>query len=537
MKTLFGIGASDHVAVEQIFFLERLDLSVQELNGCDFEVESKRYLDAKAKAFQELGVLYEKTKLQNVETAKVFEIHQMMIEDLDFVEGVEALLQRGKNAEYAVKATGDKFFELFNSMDDEVLKARSADVVDITNRLIRILKNLHEDIVPPPGKFILISEDLFPSEIVKFDHHQISGFVTKSGSKTSHAAILARTLNLPIVVNLQKRFEEIPHFGIMAINGATGEIVVNPNPFILQVYKKKLDEELLLNQGLEQYRGKKAITKDHHTVTVAANIGSLSDVDLVLQSDADAVGLFRSEFIYLESLDYPTEEFQYNIYKTVLERLSPRNVVIRTMDIGADKTAGYFKLQKEENPALGFRAIRICLEDQELFKTQLRALYRASVYGNLSIMFPMITHKEQVLQIKTIIETVKAELNEKHQPFSTEVEVGIMIETPASVMISDELAPLVDFFSIGTNDLTQYTLAVDRMNSQIEALFDSRHESVKRMIAMTAKAAHANDIWVGICGESASDPLLLDFYMENKIDELSVSPGKVLGLKKAIIEH
>jgi len=537
MKTLFGIGASDHVAVEQIFFLERLDLSVVELNDCDFETESNRYRDAKSKALAELVVLYEKTKLQNAETAKVFEIHQMMIEDLDFEEGVEALLQRGKNAEYAVKTTGDKFFELFNSMDDEVLKARSADVVDITNRLIRILKNLQESIIPPPGKFILISEDLFPSEIVKFDHHQISGFVTKSGSKTSHAAILARTLNLPIVVNLQKRFEEIPHFGIMAINGATGEIVVNPNPFILQVYKKKLDEELLLKQGLEQYRGKAAITKDNHPVIVAANIGSLSDVDLVLQSDADAVGLFRSEFIYLESMDYPTEEFQYNIYKTVLERLSPRNVVIRTMDIGADKTAGYFKLQKEENPALGFRAIRICLEDQELFKTQLRALYRASAYGNLSIMFPMITHKEQVLQIKAIIETVKTELIDKNQPFNPDVEVGIMIETPASVMISDELAPLVDFFSIGTNDLTQYTLAVDRMNSQIEALFDSRHESVKRMIAMTAKAAHANDIWVGICGESASDPLLLDFYMENKIDELSVSPGKVLGLKKAIIEH
>jgi len=535
MKTLRGIGASDHVAVERIYFLEKVNLDVKEINGCNPSEELVKYKNANIIALHELKELFVKTSEVDLETAQVFDIHQMMLEDLDYVEGVESIIEKGKNVEFAVKTTGDKFQALFATMDDELLNARAYDVMDITSRLIRILKGIKEEEVSISGRFILISEDLLPSDIVRFDHKQIAGFVTKYGSKTSHAAILARTLNLPIVVNLKDRFDEIPHLGMMALNGLTGEVVINPNQYILDIYAKKLQEEKELQVEFEKYRNKSAITKSGHRVLVAANIGSLSDADLVIENDADAVGLFRSEFVYLESKEYPSEEKQFSIYKQVLQKCSPRNVVIRTLDIGADKTCDYFHLEKEENPALGYRAIRICLKEPELFKTQLRALYRASYYGNLSIMFPMITHTEQVAMILEIIEEVKSQLILEGVPMNP-VEIGIMIETPAAVMISDKLAGMVDFFSIGTNDLTQYTLAVDRMNSKIEDLFDSGHESVLRMIALATKNAHEKNIWVGICGESASDLALLPFYLDIHIDELSVSPGKVLKLKKAIIE-
>ncbi len=536
MKTLFGIGASDRVAVEKIFYLERLDLSVEEMSGCDPETERNRFEATKKQAIKELDELFKNASKTDPESAKVLEIHQMMIEDLDFIEGVEALINKGKNAEYAVKTTGDKFYTLFSSMDDEILSQRATDILDVTNRLVRILKGIEDTISPPEGRFILLSEDLYPSEIIQLDTSRIAGFVIKYGSKTSHASILARTLNLPIVVNMQDRFDEIPHLGVLAINGATGEVVVNPNKFILSVYQKKLDEEARIREDLERYRGKDAISKTGHHVIVAVNIGGLADLDLVIQNDADAVGLFRSEFVFLESNDYPTEDAQYSIYRKVLKTLAPRNVVIRTMDIGADKTAGYFHLEDEENPALGYRAIRICLKDVELFKTQLRALYRASIHGSLSIMFPMITHMEQVQMILKIAGEVRDELKNKEIPFADNVKLGIMIETPSAALISDLLAPLVDFFSIGTNDLTQYTLAADRMNPILNDIFDPTHEAVKRLISLTAKNAHENGIWVGICGESASDLSLLPFYLENRIDELSVSPGKVLSLKKAIIE-
>lgn len=536
MKTIIGIGASDHVAIEKIHYLEQADYRVDKKKNCNREVELRSFHETQTKAIEELKQLYEKAKVQNEKTAEVFEIHQMLLEDLDFVEGVEALLDKGYNAEYAVEQTGDKFKRIFEASDNEILQARAMDVLDVTRRMIRIFKGIEESTHVPEGRFILISQDLYPSDIVKFDTEHIAGFVTKFGSKNSHAAILARTLNLPIVVHLGDRFDEIPHYGVLAINGATGEVVINPNKYILDIYQKKLNEEQELQSELEKYRHKEAVSYDGHKVVVAANIGNLMDAELVIKHDADGVGLFRSEFIYLERNDYPSEEVQFKIYKEVLEKLFPRQVIVRTLDIGADKTVDYFKLAHEENPALGYRAIRICLKNQDLFKTQLRALLRASAYGNLAIMIPMITHLDQVLETKTILNDVKEELSKEGKPFNDHIQLGIMIETPAAVMIADDLAKEVDFFSIGTNDLTQYTLAVDRMNTEIEHLFDSRHPAVLKMIEITAKAAHQAGIWVGICGESASDLSLIDFYLKHKIDELSVSPGKVLRVKKAIIE-
>jgi len=536
MKTITGIGASDRVAIEKIHFIESIDYSVKRKSNCNVIYEMERFLETKEKAIAEIQNLYQQAKEKLEKNADVFEIHQMLIEDLDFVEGVESLIAKGYNAEYAVSKTGEKFKQLFLSSDSEVLQSRAIDIEDVTRRLIRIFKGIHEANLVPEGRFILISEELYPSDIVKYDVSQIAGFIIKHGSKNSHAAIIARTLNLPIVVHLGDRFDEIPHYGIIAINGLTGEIVINPNQYIIDIYQKKLDDEILIMNQLEKYRSVEAKTTSGHKVIVAANIGNISDIELVKKNDADGVGLFRSEFIYLEHNDFPSEEYQAQIYREVLKKLSPKQVIVRTMDIGADKTADYFKLAKEDNPALGYRAIRICLKDQQLFKTQLRALLKASVEGNLAIMFPMISHLEQVLETKKIIEEVKEALKHENISFKTNIPIGIMIETPAAVMISNDLAKHVDFFSIGTNDLTQYTLAVDRMNTEIEHLFDPRHPAILSMIEIVAKNAHENGIWVGICGESASDPELIDFYMKHKIDELSVSPSKVLHVKKMIIE-
>jgi phosphotransferase system enzyme I (PtsI) len=537
MKTLRGIGVSERVSVEKLFFLEKLDYSVQKETGKDPLKEKNRFEKAKDQTMEELNILIEKTKNLDEESSKVFEIHQMMIEDLDYVEGIEAELEKGFNAEFAVAETRDKFKQLFQSMDDSVMQDRADDVLDVSNRLIGILKGIQTSIDIPKGRFIIVSEDIYPSQIVKFDYGQIAGFVTKYGSITSHASILARTLDIPTVVNLRDRFDEIPHYGILAINGATGEVVINPNKFILEVYDKKKLIELEEQKDLENYFGKEAITSKNHKVIVGSNIGNVTDTDLAIKHDADAIGLFRSEFIFLESNDYPSEQKQFNVYKEVLKKMSPKQVIIRTMDIGADKKVDYFHLKQEENPALGFRAIRICLKDTALFKTQLRALIRASIYGNLAIMLPMITHLEQIAQTKVLINEIKKELKQANIEFSDDIQLGIMIETPASVMISDLLAKEVDFFSIGTNDLTQYTLAADRMNSEIFELYDHKHESIKRMIALTAKNAHENGIWVGICGESAGDLDMLDFYLDIQIDELSVSPSKVLKLKKEIINR
>lgn len=496
----------------------------------------KRFRDAKSKAIKQLDELYNKTKIVSEESAEVFEVHKMLIEDIDFVEGVEALIYKGKNAEFAVDNTAMKFKLLFDSLDNELMKERALDILDIRNRLVRILKGIEENNKTPKEKFILLCDELLPSDIVKFNKELVVGIVTKSGSLTSHASILARTLGIPCVVNVN-RYEEIPHFGVIALNGKTGEVIINPDKEKVNYYQQQIIYEKNLKKELENYRGKKAITKGGKEIKIGANIGNSHEIELVLENDADCVGLFRSEFIYLESNNLPSEDKQFTIYKNLLSKLSPKNVIIRTLDIGADKTVDYLNLEKEENPALGYRAIRICLNEPEIFKTQLRALYRASVYGNLSIMFPMITHIEQIEEIKVIINEVKAELDKEQIPYSKNIPLGIMIETPAAVMLSEELAKMVDFFSIGTNDLTQYTLACDRMNNKVSMLFDQGHESVLRMIAFTAKNAHKAGIWVGICGESAGDLSLLDFYIEHDIDELSVAPNKILRMKKEIIER
>src|SRR5690554_6752736 len=444
----------------------------------------KRFLNAQIKALKQVDELYKKAKEFNEESAEVFEAHKMLINDIDFTEGVETLINKGKNAEYAIDVTAMKFKMLFDAMDDEYMKTRGQDILDIRNRLIKILKGIDDDNQTPKEKVILICEELLPSDIVKFDKNLVAGIVTKYGSITSHASILARTLGIPCVVSVS-RFDEIPHYGVIALDGKTGEIVLNPDTKKLSYYQEKMISEKILKKELGSYRGKKAVTKSGKEFIISANIGNVQDLDFVIENDADSVGLFRSEFIYLESNDYPSEDKQFKIYKNVLSKLAPKNVIIRTLDIGADKVADYFKLEKEENPALGYRAIRICLNEPEIFKTQLRALYRASVYGNLSIMFPMITHIEQLEEIKMIIKEVKSELDKEQIHYNKDIQIGIMIETPAAVILSEKLAKMVDFFSIGTNDLTQYTLACDRMNSKVSMLFDQGHESVLEMIALT----------------------------------------------------
>ena len=536
MRTLKGIGASSGIAIADIYYLQKLDLSVQEKTGQNVLTETMRYENAKKTAIVELSELYEHALKTDFNTAQVFEIHQMLLEDLDFVEAIEGVIANGINAEFAVKSTADIFSDMFLAMDDPYMRARSADVVDISSRLIKILKGLKETNISKTSKIIVVAEDLLPSETVKLDKNYVVGFVTKFGSNTSHSAILARTMGIPSVISLREEFDEIPMDGKIAIDGDTGKVVIDPTQTILNNYNKLIELQLEEKKELQKYKGKKVITKTGHKCKIGANIGSLDDVEHVLKNGADCVGLFRSEFIYLESDHFPTEDEQFEIYKKMLSSLKPMNVIVRTLDLGADKQADYFGIPNEENPALGYRAIRICLTEPEIFRTQLRALLRASIFGNLSIMFPMISHFSQIVEIKRLFEHVKEELKEENIEFADDISIGVMIETPASVMIADKLAKEVDFFSIGTNDLTQYTLAVDRMNSNVEKLFDSSNEAVLSMIALTAKAAHENGIWVGICGESAGDLSLIDFYMQHEIDELSVSPSKILKVKKAVIE-
>ncbi len=537
MIKLQGIGASDGVAIGDIYFLQKLDLSVKEESGCNILEQTERFENAQKKAILELAELYKHAEETDYDTAQVFEVHQMLLEDDEFVESVAELITAGKNAEYAVKVTADSLRDIFLAMDDPYMRARSADIIDVSNRLIKILKGLQETNIAKTSKIIVVADDLLPRETIKLDKSMVVGFVTRQGSKTSHSAILARTMGIPSVVSLRESFDDIPLSGKIAIDGGTGKVIVDPTQTITANYNAYIARQEKENKELEKQKGKKAITASGHECKIGANIGSLDDIDAVKKYDADCVGLFRSEFVYLESGHMPTEKEQFMIYKKMLSSLNPLNVIVRTLDLGADKQAPYFNLGHEENPALGYRAIRICLNEIEIFRTQLRALLRASVYGNLSIMFPMISHYSQIIEAKNTLQDVKNELKAEGIEFNENVSIGCMIETPASVMIADRLAKEVDFFSIGTNDLTQYTLAVDRMNSNVEQLFDSSNEAVLKMIELTAKSAHDNGIWVGICGESASDPSLTNFYMDLKIDELSVSPSKVLKLKKAINEH
>ena len=532
---LKGVGASPGAAIAKIYFIKQIDLSVEKLDGRNKETETERFESAKSQAFSELDELFEKTSETDSAAAQVFDIHKLMLDDPDFCDGVEAAINEGLNAEYAVKSSADALSDFLSTLDNEVMRGRAADVRDISERLIRILKGISEADNSLPESVIVLADDLLPSQTVKLDRSKVAGFVTRHGSVTSHSVILAKTMGIPCIVGMGSSFDELPEAGEIAIDGKTGEVLSDPIENEKADFLRRVTEFQKQKEELEKYRSISAVTPSGHKVKVCANIGGVADAEIADSFGADGVGLFRSEFLYLESPSFPSEEKQFQAYKAVLEKLSPRPVVIRTLDLGSDKQAPYFDIPEEENPALGYRAVRICLKEQHIFKTQLRALMRASVYGKLQVMFPMITHLGQVLEIKEILEQVRQELDSEGISYNKDIEYGIMVETPAAAVMSDVLAKEVDFFSIGTNDLTQYTMAADRMNSKIRDIFNPSDSAVLRFIEMTAKAAHDNGIWVGICGESAADTSLTDFYMSIGIDELSVSPASIPAVKKAVV--
>ncbi len=530
-----GIGASSGAALADIYLLESADTEVTQQKGLGAEREKARFEDAVQKAKTELDALHESAMQTDENIAEVFEVHAMMLDDPDFCDGVDAQLDEGWCAEWAVHCSAQTLHDMFASMDDEYMKARADDVVDVSGRVIRILKGISDISGALEHKVIVAAEDLLPSQTVKLDRSKVAGFITARGSVTSHSVILARTMGIPCVVGVGEDFAKIPREGKAAIDGDAGVVVIDPSEQQAAEFLQKAQAHKMLLEELEQYRGKSAVTASGHKVLVCANIGGIEDAKTAIADDCDGVGLFRSEFLYLEGTDFPSEETQFEAYKAVLSALAPKPVVIRTLDLGSDKQAPYFNIGKEDNPALGYRAIRICLKQPEIFRTQLRALLRASAFGKLCVMFPMITHVEQVQQIKEILADVKSELASEGVKVADDMQIGIMIETPSAAVISDLLAKEVDFFSIGTNDLTQYTMAADRMNSNITELFDSSYVSVLRFIEMTAKNAHDNGIWVGICGESAANTKLTEFYMSIGIDELSVTPSSILAVKKAVL--
>lgn len=495
--------------------------------------EWERFQEAVSKAQEQLGALYDKALAEaGEETAAIFEVHQQMLEDEDFVDAIQAMIgTQNTTAEYAVQRTGENFAKMFAEMDDEYMRARAADLKDISKRVVDILTGNDGNVVESDEPFILVADDLTPSETVQLDKSKLLGFVTRHGSKNSHTAILARTMNIPALIGVDYDASWDGQQGI--IDGYNATLYVEPTEelFITMDKKKRADEERL--ELLQTLKKKSNITKDGTEIKVYANIGNVADVGLALQNDAQGIGLFRSEFIYLESSDYPTEDEQFEIYKRVVETMGGKKVIIRTLDIGADKQASYFGLEKEENPALGYRAIRICLTRPEVFKTQLKAILRAAPFGMVSVMFPMIISVDEVRQAKAMLEEAQKEL-EAAGVRSGAVEVGIMIETPAAVMMADELAKEVDFFSIGTNDLTQYTLAIDRQNDELDDFYDPHHPALLRMIKHVTDAAHRHDAWCGICGELGADPELTETFLRMGLDELSVSPSQILPLRSEI---
>lgn len=535
MVVINGKGVYGGIVFGKLSFFQRKDVSVRRTKIEDKEAEKKRFEKAKERTLEQLQALYDKALKEVGETnAQIFEIHQMMVEDDDYNESVNSIIDsQSVNAEYAVAVTADNFAEMFGSMEDEYMKARAADVRDISNRIIGNFRDDSGELNTADEKTIICSDDLAPSETVQLDKSKVLAFVTTGGSANSHTAILARTMNIPAVIGVSELTEE--YSGKNAIvDGYTGTIYIEPDEKTNEEMKKKQEEDIKKKELLQQLKGKENVTKSGRKINIYANIGGLGDIGAVLMNDAGGIGLFRSEFLYLEDNDYPTEELQFLTYKKVLESMAGKKVIIRTLDIGADKKIDYFNLKKEENPALGYRAIRICLTRKEIFKTQLRALYRASVFGNLGIMFPMIISTDEVKEIKELIEEVKKELDESGIEYSDSIELGIMIETPAAVMISDELAQMVDFFSIGTNDLTQYTLAIDRQNPELDKFYNPHHEAILRMIKMAADNAHKYGKWIGICGELGADTELTDRFLEMGIDELSVSPPFVLPVRQKV---
>ena len=536
MEQIFGKGVSKGVAAGPISFYRRPSGEILRRSVTDTAAELVRFHDACEAAKEQLGVLHDKALAEAGEdAAMLFEAHQMMLDDLDFVESIERLIENDRlNAEAAVSDTGAQFAEMFAAMDDSYMQARAADIRDISTRVIGILTGEGESGIVSDVPCIVAADDLAPSETVQLDKSLILGFITAGGSANSHTAILARTMGIPAIIGAGDALQSEMEGKYAIIDGQTGEAVIEPDDAERERLLKKQAKEKALKELLDQLKGKPNVTKDGRNVMVYCNIGSPADIDAVLQNDGGGIGLFRSEFLYLQGSDYPTEDEQFEAYKTVAERMGGRRVIIRTLDIGADKQADYFHLDKEENPAMGLRAIRICLTRPEVFRTQLRALYRASAYGKIAIMFPMITSVWEVQEIKRICRNIRAELAEEGVPMADKVELGIMIETPAAVMMSVELAREVDFFSVGTNDLTQYTLAVDRQGVGLDRFFDAHHPAVLRMIRMAAENAHKAGIWIGICGELGADAELTETFLSMGIDELSVSPSAVLPLRSAI---
>lgn len=538
MIVLEGKGVCGGIAFGKILFYKHDQQKVRRYRVEDTESEIIRLRQATEKTVGELEKLYEKALQEAGEAnAQIFQIHQMMLEDDDYCDSIKTIIKtQNVNAEYAVGVTGDNFAKLFSNMDDEYMKGRAVDVKDVSERLISVLSGAQKQSVMSQVPVILAAGDLAPSETVQLDKSKITAFATMYGSANSHTAILARTMNIPAIIGIGEKLK--PEYdGLEAIiDGFDGKVYIKPDKETSEILKKKFDEEMEKRELISQLKGKENITLDGQHINVYANIGTPEDLGKVLVSDAGGIGLFRSEFLYLGSKTYPTENEQFQAYKSVAESMGGKQVVIRTLDIGADKQVDYFDLPHEDNPAMGYRAIRICLTRVEIFKTQLRALYRASAFGKIAIMFPMITSLNEISKIKAIVEEVKKELDEENCAYANDVELGIMIETPAAAMISDKLAKEVDFFSIGTNDLTQYTLAIDRQNQNLDEFYNPHHLAVLRFIKMAVDNAHKNNIWAGICGELGADLELTETFLSFGVDELSVSPSAVLKLRKKIRE-
>ena len=538
MITIKGKSVFGGVSIGKIMFYKRNEKVIKRTHVDDVDAEWKRFCDAKDTAVSQLKELYDKA-IEDVgeANAMIFEIHQMMREDLDYLESIENIIRTQEvNAEFAVATTADNFAQMFAAMDDAYMQGRAADVKDVSERVLDILCGVSGGMKEMTEPCIIAADDLAPSETVQLDKSKVLGFATMYGSSNSHTAILARTMNIPAVIGLGEDLLTKYDGKMAVIDGFTGMLYIDPDEETMKVMEEKRAKDQEQKALLEQLKGKENVTKSGQKINVYANIGNVSDVGAVLKNDAGGIGLFRSEFLYLENSDFPTEEQQFAVYKQVAENMAGKKVIIRTLDIGADKQVDYFGLDKEENPALGYRAIRICLTRKEIFKTQLRALYRAAMFGNISIMFPMIISVAEVHEIKAIIAEVKEELKNEGIPFKDDVELGVMIETPASVMISRELAKEVDFFSVGTNDLTQYTLAIDRQNAKLDKFYDPHHPAVLAMIKMAADNAHAEGAWIGICGELGADLELTEEFLKMGLDELSVSPAMVLPLRKRIRE-
>ena len=531
-KSVFG-----GIAIGKISVYQKKEQQVKRVKIDDPEQEMARYEKAKAEGIKQLQGLYDKALREVGEAnAAIFEVHQMMMEDDGYNESVENIIRsQGVNAEYAVATTGDNYAQMFSVMDDDYMRERAADVRDISERLLTILNGEETGAVDADEPKIIVAEDLAPSETVQLDKGKVLSFVTVKGSLNSHTAILARTMAIPALVNTSVSLESEIDGRLGIVDGANGTFYVDPDEATLAEMKKRQEEDLSRKQLLLTLKGKENVTLDGQKVMLYANIGNIKDLATVIQNDAGGIGLFRSEFIYLEKEDFPTEEEQFQIYRQVAQTMAGKRVIIRTLDIGADKQCDYFHMEHEENPALGCRAIRICLTRPEIFKTQLRALFRASAFGKIAIMYPMITSVQEVRKIKEIVEEVKAELTSQGVEFGNP-EQGIMIETPAAAIISDDLAKEVDFFSIGTNDLSQYTMAIDRQNPQLDLFFDPHHPAVLRMISLVVENAHKAGIWAGICGELGADQSLTKEFLAMGVDELSVSPGSILPLRKIILE-